>query len=58
MKKEDCNLKERSKHFALRIIRLFSSLPKTAEAANANPTRAQLSRQKQSMRPSLSTKDR
>jgi four helix bundle protein len=31
MKKED-DLKVRTKHFALRIIRLFSSLPKTAEA--------------------------
>jgi four helix bundle protein len=31
MKKQD-DLKERTKQFALRIIRLFSSLPKTAEA--------------------------
>ena len=31
MEKEG-NLKERTKQFALRIIRLFSSLPKTAEA--------------------------
>ena len=31
MKKQD-DLKERAKQFALRIIRLFSSLPKTAEA--------------------------
>jgi hypothetical protein len=30
MKQDD--LKERTKQFALRIIRLFSSLPKTAEA--------------------------
>ena len=32
MKTEDHNLKERTKQFALRIIRLFGSLPKTAEA--------------------------
>jgi hypothetical protein len=56
MKKEDISRNEAS--IALRIIRLFSSLAKTAEAANANPRHAQLSRQKQSMRPSLSTKDR
>jgi hypothetical protein len=31
MKKQD-DLKERTKQFALRIIRLFCSLPKTAEA--------------------------
>jgi four helix bundle protein len=31
MKKQD-DLKERTRQFALRIIRLFSSLPKTAEA--------------------------
>jgi four helix bundle protein len=31
MKKQD-DLKERTEQFALRIIRLFSSLPKTAEA--------------------------
>jgi four helix bundle protein len=31
MKKQD-DLKERTKHFALRIIRLFGSLPKATEA--------------------------
>ncbi len=30
--KEEPDLKERTKEFALRIIRLFGSLPKTAEA--------------------------
>jgi four helix bundle protein len=32
VKTEDHNLKERTKQFALRIIRLFGSLPKAAEA--------------------------
>jgi four helix bundle protein len=30
--KEEGDLKERTKQFALRIIRLFGSLPKTTEA--------------------------
>ena len=29
---DDHNLKERTKHFALRVIRLFGSLPKSSEA--------------------------
>jgi four helix bundle protein len=32
MKKEEQNLRERTKEFALRIIRVFSALPKTTEA--------------------------
>ena len=30
--KEEVDLKERTKNFALRIVRMFSSLPKTTEA--------------------------
>jgi hypothetical protein len=32
MMKEENDLKERTKQFALRIIRLFGSLPKSTEA--------------------------
>ncbi|CAN5797383.1 hypothetical protein BH20VER1_BH20VER1_00600 [soil metagenome] len=32
MQKEEIDLRERTKEFALRIVRMFSSLPKTTEA--------------------------
>jgi four helix bundle protein len=32
MKKEEENLRERTTEFALRILRMFSALPKTTEA--------------------------
>ena len=32
MQKGETDLRERTKEFALRIVRLFSSLPKTTEA--------------------------
>ncbi len=32
MQKEEKDLRERTKEFALRIIRMFSALPKTTEA--------------------------
>lgn len=32
MQKEDNDLKERTKEFALRIVRMYSALPKTTEA--------------------------
>ena len=32
MKKEETDLRERTKAFALRVVRLFSALPKTTEA--------------------------
>ena len=32
MMKEEHDLKDRTKHFALRILRLFGSLPKSTEA--------------------------
>jgi four helix bundle protein len=32
MQKEETDLRERTKEFALRIIRMFSALPKTTEA--------------------------
>src|SRR5207247_5559683 len=32
MQKEENDLRDRTKHFALRIVRMFSTLPKTTEA--------------------------
>lgn len=32
MQKEETNLRDRTKEFALRIVRMFSALPKTTEA--------------------------
>jgi hypothetical protein len=35
MQKEEKNLRDRKKAFALRIVRMFSALPKTTEGAGA-----------------------
>ena len=41
MQKEDKDLRDRTKAFALRVVRMFSALPKTTEAQElARPSRA------------------